>query len=115
MCFYKGITDGHTNRRTDILDLKGLHTIVDWKKKNWNTFYVYTSIVTKGSLKHSLCHKDSKSVPKVEVNWWEVCFYKGITEGHSNRWTDRLYLKSFHSGVNWKIRIEMFSMFIGQL
>ena len=84
------------------------------KNKNWNIFYVYAAILTKSSLKHSLCHKDLKSVPKVEANWWEVCFYKGITDRHTNRQPDILDLKGLNTKVDGKTRIETFSMFIPQ-
>ena len=77
--------DKQTDRHTFV------NRLVDWRKKehgNWYIFHICQSIVTIDSLKCSLCHKDSKSVLKVDMNWWEGCFKERLTHRTDKR-TDR--------------------------
>ena len=62
------------------------------ENENCNRFQIYPSIVIKCSSKKSLCHKDSKSVFKVDIDGFEVGFYSGIKEGQTNGQTDPLPL-----------------------
>ena len=55
------------------------------ENENCNSFQIFPSIVTKYSSKHSLCHKDSKSVFKVDVDSWEVDF---LAELQTDRQTE---------------------------
>ena len=78
-------TDKRTNRQTFV------NRLVKWRKKehgNWYIFHMCHTIVTIDNLKRSLCHKDSKSVLKVDMNWWEGCFKERLTHRTDKR-TDR--------------------------
>ena len=78
-------TDKQTDRQTFV------NRLVKWRKKehgNWYIFHMCHTIVTIDSLKRSLCHKDSKSVLKVDMNWWEGCFKERLTHRTDKR-TDR--------------------------
>ena len=54
-------------------------------------FNIHYSISIKDCLKPSLLHKDSKSVFKVDIDWWEWGFYKLLTL-RMDKQTDRASL-----------------------
>ena len=114
-CFYKGLTH-RTDKQTDRVSLVGLSSIAKKKKRNCCIFYIFQSIATKDSLKPSLCHKDSKSVLKVDMNWWEGCFYKGLTH-RTDKQTDRQTFVNRDLLTEGKknTEIEIFSIYIIQL
>ena len=65
-------------------------------------------------LKPSLWHKDSKSVFKVDIDWWEWGFYKPLTL-QTDKQTDRASLICFYSTAEKKKEILIFSTLITQI
>ena len=85
----KELLTHQTDKRTDRQTL--VYRLVNWRKKeygNWNIFHIYRTITTIDSLKRSLCHKDSKCVLKVDINWWEEWFKELLTH-RTDKETDR--------------------------
>ena len=70
-------------------------SVIVWMDLNWYILYVCHSIVIIDSLKHFLCHKDSKSVLKVDINWWEGWLKERLTY-QTDKQTDRQTLRNRH-------------------
>ena len=74
------------------------------------------TIVTIDSLKRSLCHKNSKSVLKVDMNLWKRCFNERL-KYRMDKQTDRQTF--FNRLVNWRkkknMEIDISSIFVIQL
>ena len=107
-CFKERLTH-RTDKRTDRQTF--VNRLVTWRKKehqNWYIFHMCHTIVTIDSLKRSLCHKDSKSVLKVDINWWEGCFnerltYRTYKQPDRQTFVNRLFNWRKKEHRNWNI------------
>ena len=115
-CFNERLTY-QTGKQMDRQTL--VKRLFEWRKKedrNWYIFHNCHSIVIIDSLKHFLCHKDSKSVLKVDMNWWEGWFKELLTHRTDKR-TDRQTFVNRDLLTEGKkfTEIEIFSICVIQL